>query len=123
MLFFWVATWHQYDGVSYIYEESLWEKFKGFFRSDDEAAYYRATALHAFLPKWKGFVVDNTGQEMNATSAIWEADHVVHCMTNIFIKSSHPRAQRRKPPSFNVHEVESFPYRQRLNALLAVKVL
>lgn len=81
------------------------ETIKGWFRSD-ETADNRATALFFFLPKWRGFVVDNTGKEMNATNAILEAAKVVNCMTNVFIKSSHSKAESKKPPGFNAHQVK-----------------
>lgn len=102
---FWIATWHQYDGVSYIYEKNFFETIKGWFRSEETAG-NRAAALLVFLPKWKGFVVDDAGREMSATNAILRADEVINCMINVFIKSSHPKAETKKPPNFNVHQVK-----------------
>ncbi|PFX19442.1 E3 ubiquitin-protein ligase RNF213 [Stylophora pistillata] len=100
------AIWHQYDGVSYIYEKSLWETVKGWFRSE-ETAENRATALLAFLPNWKGFLVDDTGIEMTATDAIVESDQVIHCVTNVYVKSnlSYSKPVVKKPPRFDLHKV------------------
>ena len=103
------ATWHQFDGVSYIYsEKGLWDTFKGWFRSE-ETVENRTTALLAYLPKWKGFLVGEAGEDMKATDAIVELDEVVNCMTNVSIKIY--RHEKRKPPDFNIHTVNCLEIR------------
>ena len=85
----------------------------------------RTTALLAFLPKWKGFIVGDAREEMKATDAIVELDKVVNCMTNVWVKFSHPKPEKRKPPNFNVHTVNCLENKsrslQKLNLLLLVK--
>ena len=99
------ATWHQFDGVSYIYsEKGWWETFKGWFRSE-ETVKNSTTALLAYLPKWKGFVVAEAGEKMKATDAIVELDEVVNCMTNVWTQHSHSYPEKNKPPDFNAYMV------------------
>ncbi|XP_022796391.1 E3 ubiquitin-protein ligase rnf213-alpha-like isoform X1 [Stylophora pistillata] len=99
------ATWHQFDGVSYIYtEKGWWDTFKGWFRSE-QTAQNRTTALLAYLPKWRGFVVSGCEKEMKATEAIVELDKVVNCLTNVWIQFSRCKPESRKPPDFNIDKV------------------
>lgn len=70
----------------------------------------RTTALLAYLPKWKGFVVGETGEDMKATDAIVELDKVVNCMTNVSIEIYSSPA-KRKPPDFNIHTVNCLEIR------------
>ena len=100
-----LATWHQFDGVSYIItEKGWWDSFKGLFRPE-QTAQNRTTALLAFLPKWRGFVVGECEEKMKATEAIVELDKVVDCLTNVGIQFPRRQPERRKPPDFNIDKV------------------
>ena len=103
--FYGLATWHQFDGVSYIYtEKGWWDSFKEMFRSE-QTAQNRTTALLAYLPKWRGFVVGRCEEKMKATEAIVKLDKVVDCLTNVWIQFSSGKPERRKPPDFNIDKV------------------
>ena len=103
--FYGLATWHQFDGVSYIYTENdWWNSFKGWFWSE-QTAKNRTAALLAYLPKWKGFIVGKCEVKMKATEAIVELDKVVNCLTNVWIQFSRRKPERRKPPDFNIDKV------------------
>ncbi|KAJ7339374.1 hypothetical protein OS493_005768 [Desmophyllum pertusum] len=93
------ATWHKFDGVTYIYGERRWlERVCDYFRSE-ETVENRTTALLAYLPKWKGFLVDGAGEEMTATDALLALDKVVHSMTNVWVKQRGYRPEEKAPAS------------------------
>lgn len=68
----------------------------------------RTTALLAYLPKWKGFLLSGaeTKEEMKATEALVELDKVVNCLNNVWVKESDLRAEKKKPSSFNIQTVK-----------------
>ena len=97
--------WHQYDGVCYIYgERHWWEQLYDYFRSH-ETVENRTAAVLAYLPKWKGFLVGEAVEEMDATKAIVELDKVVDGLTNSWVKKSGCSAEMKKPVSFNIKTV------------------
>ena len=63
------------------------------------------------MPKWKGFLVDDTGEEMTAAEAFVELDKVVSCITNVWIKDSALSLPlSKKPPEFDVKTVSAYKY-------------
>jgi len=99
------AKWHQFDGVAYIQgDKSLLGKFYDYFRRE-ETVENRTTALLTYLPKWKGFLVNEPGEDITATTAIVELDKVVSCLTNVWVKESDLRPENRKPADFNIQTV------------------
>lgn len=72
--------------------------------SRDKTVDYRTKALLCFLPKWKGFVVNKTTENMKATDALVKLDNVVKCLSNVWIeeKGYHRKVQ---PINFDVPEV------------------
>lgn len=98
------ASWNQFDGVAYVYGDK--DKF---FRSwgsssEDNTVEYRTKALLCFLPKWSGFLIDETTENMDATSALLKLDNVVNCLHNVWIEE-HGRHQQRQPLNFEVQKV------------------
>ena len=92
--------------MTYIYgEKSWWESLKDFFRSK-ETEENRTTALLAYLPKWKGFLVDGAGEEMKATDALVALDEVVNSMTNVWVKHCGRRPEKKKPSNFDISTVK-----------------
>ena len=67
----------------------------------------RRRALLTYLPKWKGFFVDEPGEEMTATDALVELDKVVSCLINVWVKESDLRPQKRKPADFDIQKVSA----------------
>jgi len=74
------------------------------FFSKDNTVEYRTKALLCFLPKWKGFFVNETAEKMDATEALVKLDNVVKCLSNVWIeeKKYHRQAQ---PINFDVRKV------------------
>ena len=65
---------------------------------------YRTRALLCFLPKWKGFLVNETTENMEATEALVELYNVVNCLSNVWIEEwgSHRKMQ---PFNFDIQKV------------------
>ena len=98
------ALWNQFDGVAYVYgDKSMFSRMLDFF-SKDNTVEYRTKALLCFLPKWKGFFVNETAEKMDATEALVKLDNVVKCLSNVWIeeKKYHRQAQ---PINFDVRKV------------------
>ena len=101
------VTWNQFDGVAYVKDDKhvlyrVWDYF-----SQDtvyKTVEYRTKALSCFFPKWKGFLVNETAEEMVATEALMELQHVVTCLTDVWIEESGYRRMKH-PPNFDVREV------------------
>lgn len=72
--------------------------------SKDKTVQYRAKALLCFLPKWKGFLVNEAAEEMVATEALLKLQNVVTCLTNVWIEESGYRRERH-PTNFDVRKV------------------
>lgn len=97
---------HQYDGVAYIYGEKRWyERVYDYFRGG-ETAENRTTALLAYLPKWKGFLVNGGGDEMKATEAVVELNKVVNRLNIVWVKESDFPPEKKRPSDFNIHTVK-----------------
>ena len=77
----------------------VWDYF-----SQDKTVEYRVKALMCFIPKWKGFLVNEAAEEMAATEALIKLQNVVKCLTNVWIEESGYRRERH-PPNFNVQKV------------------
>ena len=60
------------------------------------------------MPKWKGFHVDETAEQMNATEALVKLHNVVKCLTNVCTEESGYYRQRQ-PNNFDVKKV-IFPF-------------
>ena len=107
---FFSAIWNQFDGVTFVYAdaEGVIAKIKGavqHYLSKDKTAEYRKMALLGSLPKWKGFgVVDEEIQQMTATEAIEELDHVMYCLSDVWIEE-HRNYRKKKPSQFDAREV------------------
>ena len=106
-LLFWFclkATWNQYDGVAYVYgDKSVFTKVLGYF-SRDKTAEYRTKALLCFLPKWKGFLVNDQTEPMNATEALLKLQNVVTCLSKVGVEESGNHRQSQ-PTNFDVRKV------------------
>ena len=101
------GKWDQWDGVAYIYGERGWfGRVYDYLRSK-ETVENRALALKTYLPKWKGFLVNESADKMTATDAIVKLDRVVSCLfANIWVKDNHCSVpEKKKPPEFNVKAV------------------
>lgn len=77
----------------------VWDYF-----SKDKTVEYRTKALLCFLPKWKGFFVNEAAEEMVATEAFMKLQNVVSCLTNVWIEESGYRRERH-PTNFDVRKV------------------
>lgn len=61
-----------------------------------------------FFPKWKGFLVDEPGEEkMTATTALSELFRVIDCMTKVWVKEIDAARQRKEPADFRVETVSA----------------
>lgn len=101
------GKWDQWDGVAYIYGERGWlGRVYDYLRSK-ETVENRTLALKTYLPKWKGFLVNEPAEKMTATEAIVKLDRVVSCLfANIWVKDNHCSVpEKKKPPEFNVKAV------------------
>ena len=88
--------------MAYIYgDQRWWERAYSYFRSD-ESLENRTRALVAFLPRWKGFLVNEPGVRMTATGAIVELDNVVNCFTNVWVMEGDRHIRNMKPYGFDV---------------------
>ena len=65
----------------------------------------RTAALLAYLPKWKGFLVSEAVEEMDATKAFAELNKVVDGLTSSWVKESEFRAEKKQPAFFNIKMV------------------
>ena len=72
--------------------------------SKDKTNEYRTKALLCFLPKWSGFLVNETTENMEATEAIVKLDNVVNCLSNVWIEEWGSHRQMR-PINFDVRKV------------------
>ena len=52
----------------------------------DKKVEYCTMALLSFLPKWKGFLINEAAEAMDATEALTRLDHVVECLSNVWIE-------------------------------------
>ena len=97
------------DGVAYIFEKTWWRKvYDSVFGSIDTTG-NRKLVLLTHLPKWKGFHVNESREEMTATDAIVQLDRVVGCLfTEVWVKDSdRPIPERKKPAKFNIKAVSN----------------
>ena len=98
------ASWNQFDGVAYVYgDKNMFHRLLDYVYKDNTVE-YRTKALLCFLPKWKGFFVNETAEKMYATEALVKLDNVVKCLSNVWIeeKKCHRQAQ---PSNFDVQKV------------------
>lgn len=65
----------------------------------------RTAAVLAYLPKWKGFLVGEAVEEMDATKALMELSKVVDGLTNSWVKESYLSAEKKRPAFFNIKTV------------------
>ena len=72
--------------------------------SKDKTVQYRTKALLYFLPKWKGFLVNEAAEEMVATEALLKLQNVVTCLTDVWIEESGYR-RTRHPTNFDIRKV------------------
>lgn len=88
--------------------EGFLAKIKGAWQhylSKDKTAEYRKMALLGSLPKWNGFgVVDEEIQQMTATEAIEELDHVMYCLSGVLIEEYH-NYRKKQPSQFDARKV------------------
>ena len=100
------ALWNQFDGVAYVYaDKNLFTRVWDYFTSDTTAQ-YRTNALLCFVPKWRGFLVNETTENMDATEAIVKLYHVVNCLSNVCVEEY--GAQRKMQPiNFDVRKVSN----------------
>lgn len=98
-----LGTWNQFDGVTYLREKSMFSRVWDYF-SKDKTVEFRTKALLCFLPKWKGFLVNEAAEEMVATEALLKLQNVVTCLTDVWIEESGYRRERH-PTNFDVRKV------------------
>lgn len=72
--------------------------------SKENTVEFRTKALLCFLPKWRGFFVNEETAEMSATEALVELIHVVECLTRVWVGENW-QIQQRKPANFEVQKV------------------
>ncbi|KAL9988396.1 hypothetical protein ACROYT_G002834 [Oculina patagonica] len=97
------STWNQFDGVAYVYgDKGMLSRVMDIF-SRDKTVEYRTKALLCFLPKWRGFVVNEAAEKMDAKKALMKLQKVVKCLTNVWIQESSYRRER-KPANFEVRK-------------------
>lgn len=87
-------------------DQSYYSKFTGLF-ARDKTVEYRTRALLCFMPKWKGFHVDETAEQMNATEALVKLQNVVKCLTNVWTEES-GHYRQRQPSNFDIKKVKCF---------------
>ena len=98
------ATWNQYDGVAYVYgDKTMFSKVWDLF-SRDKTVEYRTKALLCFLPKWKGFLVDESAEKMNATEALLKLQNVVTCLSSVWVEEKGCHRQNA-PTNFDIRKV------------------
>lgn len=99
------ASWNQFDGVAYVYgDKSMFSRMWDSVFSRDKTVEYRTKALLCFLPKWRGFLVNETTENMDATEAIVKLYNVVNCLSNVWIQEKgHHREMQ--PINFDVRKV------------------
>ena len=84
-------------------DKNMFFRFLDYF-SKDNTVEYRTKALLCFLPKWKGFFVNETAEEMYATEALVKLHNVVKCLSNVWIEEQRCHRQAQ-PINFDVREV------------------
>ena len=77
----------------------VWDYF-----SKDKTVEYRTKALLCFLPKWKGFLVNEEAEEMDATEALLKLQNVVTSLTKVWIEE-YGYSRERHPTNFDVRKV------------------
>ncbi len=98
------GIWNQFDGVAYVYgDKSMISRVLEYF-SKDKTIQFRTKALLCFLPKWRGFLVNEATEKMNATEALVKLDNVVKCLSNVWIEERGYRRQKQ-PSNFDVRKV------------------
>ena len=98
------ALWNQFDGVAYVYVDKnflsrMWDYFTG-----NKMVDYRTKALLCFLPKWRGFLVNETTENIKATEALVKLYNVVNCLSNVWVEEWGDR-RIMKPINFDVRKV------------------
>lgn len=77
-----------------------------------ETAENRKLALLMHLPKWSGFLLNESGEEMDATTALVELDRVVSCLfTNVWVQEGYYSPEKKKPVGFNIKTVGALCFR------------
>ena len=103
-LLYLLATWNQFDGVAYVYgEKNVISRVLDYF-SKDKTVEHRTKALLCFLPKWKGFLVNEAAEEMDATEALLKLQNVVTSLTKVWTEES-GYYRERHPTNFDVRKV------------------
>ena len=105
--------WIQFDGVSYIYDEKSWSKKLTRRLRSTETVENRKKSLQKFMPKWKGFLVDqdDVEEEMTAVEALEKLDKVVSCLTEVWVKEYRDASPKIKEPrDFNIKTVSACKY-------------
>lgn len=77
----------------------MWDYF-----SQDKTVEYRTKALLCFRPKWRGFLLNEAVEKMDATEALVKLQNVVTCLTNVWIEESGYKREKH-PPNFDVRKV------------------
>lgn len=80
-------------------DKDIFSKVSGYFSEK-----YRTKALLRFLPKWKGFFVNEPTEKMDATEALTKLQDVVTCLSRVSIevKGDHLQCQ---PTNFDIRKV------------------
>jgi len=87
-----------------VYDKGWLSRMWDSFFSKDKTADYRRKALLCFLPKWSGFLVNETTENMEATGAIVKLYNVVNCLSNVWIRDS-SSYQRMQSINFDLRKV------------------
>lgn len=89
---------NQFDVVTCFYEK------KSFLKAVDQNY---TMAFHFYMPKWKGFLLNEATDRMDATEALTRLNIVVDCLSNIWVQEGRSQP-KRKPTSFKSQKVECY---------------
>ena len=68
----------------------VWDYF-----TRDKTVENRTEALLCFLPKWRGFLVSEKTESMNAKEAVMKLYDVVNCLSNVWIEEWRSRREMK----------------------------
>lgn len=96
-IFFFAVKLNQFDVVAFFSDK------KSYLAIDQNYT----KALHFYMPKWKGFLLNEATEPMDATEALTRLNMVVDCLSNVWVQEglSQPR---RKPTSFKSQKVDCY---------------
>ena len=70
----------------------------------DKTAKYRTKALLCFLPKWKGFLVNESTEKMDATESLMKIQDVATCLSRVSVEVEGDHLHNQ-PTNFDIQKV------------------